>query len=281
MIELTRPGKYSLIVKSPLMNAAGILGYSNPYGDMLPMDRLGAFVTNPITYEQWSPAAGTRVVPLPAGVLMHTGLPNPGLKRVLKENRNIWRHHRLPVIVHLVATDISGIRRAMGVIEQEDVISAIELGLEDDIPWQDAERFVRAATERSEKPVLVRLPLLDAYAIADAVDQAGAAALVIGAPPRGTARDPHSGRLVSGRVYGPLVKPIALRVLSNLAGRLTDLPMIGAGGIHNPQDARDFLEAGARAVQVDSALWVQPDLISQIADDLGGGVNTISGDAWM
>ena len=92
-------------------------------------------------------------------------------------------------------------------------------------------------------------------------------------PPRGTARDFYSGRLVSGRIYGPLVKPVVLRVVGQLTRRL-DIPVIGAGGIHSADDARDYLEAGARAVQVDSVTWIQPNILELIARDLGGLVVT-------
>lgn len=105
--------------------------------------------------------------------------------------------------------------------------------------------------------MLVRLPLHDALAVAEAVMDAGAGALVVAAPPRGTARDPHTGKLVSGRVYGPLVKPAVLRVVGQLA-RKVDIPVIGAGGIHTQQDARDYIEAGARAVQVISPPGYSP-----------------------
>lgn len=118
--------------------------------------------------------------------------------------------------------------------------------------------------------MLVRLPMLDAYEIAEAVADAGADALIISAPPRGTARDPKTGKLVSGRVYSPIVKPMVLRVVGQLMRRLKDIPVIGAGGIHTLQDARDYLEAGATAVQVDSVAWIQPDMLEKIARDLGG-----------
>ena len=132
---------------------------------------------------------------------------------------------------------------------------------------------MKTAVNHTEKPLLVRLPLTDAYTLARACDDAGAGALVIAAPPRGTARDPHTGRLVSGRLYGPLVKPLVLRTVGLLASKL-DAPIIGAGGIHTQQDARDYLEAGARAVQVDTVTWVDPKLLEWIARDLGGLVLT-------
>lgn len=268
-IEITRPGKNSLEVQTPVMPAAGTFGYGEVYREFINIEKLGAIVTNPVTYEMRSPAAGPRVVPLDAGILVHTGLPNPGLNKVLKRYRNLWLMLPVPVVVHLVATTVEQVRKSVARLDVEDSVKAVELGLHDDITWKEAEEFVKAAVERTDKPVLVRVPLMDTYEIAESSADAGAGALVISAPPRGTARDIHTGRLVSGRVYGPLVKPMVLRLVGLLVRRV-DVPIIGAGGIHSPQDARDYLEAGARAVQVDSVTWVKPKMLETIARDLGG-----------
>ncbi len=280
MIRITRPGKYALTVNSPVMTASGIMGFANAYHNMLNIRKLGAYVTNPITYAPWSPATGTRVVPMDSGVLLHTGLPNAGLSKTIKEYKAVWRDMEIPVIAHLVATTPEEIEKAVRHIDHEETLVGIELGLNDDITWEEAEQLVLAATRTAEKPVLVRLPIYDAYEIAGAVADAGADALVIAAPPRGTARDPRSGRLVSGRVYSPIVKPMVLRIVGVLAQRLKDVPIIGAGGIHSTQDARDYLEAGAVAVQVDSVTWVKPKMVERIARDLSGSLVTRATDAF-
>lgn len=277
-VELTRPGKHNLTVHTPVMPAAGTFGYGDVYRDLIDIEKLGALVTNPITYDAWNPATGTRVIPLPSGVLVHTGLPNPGLSKSIKRFRNLWLMLPLPVIVHLVATNETHVRKGVARLDEEESVDAIELGLGDDIYWQDAETLVAAAVEKTDKPVIARLPAQDVFDIAQAAEDAGAAALVVSAPPRGTARDPHTGRLVSGRLYSPVVKPIMLRMVGQLA-RQTSLPIIGAGGIHHPQDARDYIEAGAVAVQVDSVTWVNPRMLEVIARDLGGMVVTRASDA--
>lgn len=273
-IQITRTGKHSLFVETPVMPAAGTVGFGFNYRKLVAIDKLGAFVTNPVTYEPWSPASGTRVVPLDTGVLIHTGLPNRGLSATVQEYRQVWAAMPLPVVLHLVATTAEHVERAMERIDSEYMIAAVELGLNDDISVMDAEALVEAATYQAEKPVLVRLPVYDAYELAPAVADAGADALVVAAAPRGTARDPRGGRLVSGRVYGPLVKPLILRLVGLLARRIQDVPIIGAGGIHSMQDARDYLEAGAAAVQVDSVTWIKPRLLERIARDLGGSLVT-------
>ncbi|MDE2636745.1 MAG: hypothetical protein OXI30_10300 [Chloroflexota bacterium] len=279
-IEIARPGKQSLIVSTPVMPAAGTVGFGDRYKALLDFEKLGALVTNPVTVEPWRPASGTRIVPLDAGVLVHTGLPNPGLAKVISQNRRIWAGLPIPVVLHLVGSSAANMRRAVELIDEVEEIAAVELGLGDDIAEADAVKLVREAS-RMEKPLLVRLPFYECRAIALPVAEAGADALVMTAPPRGTARDRHTGRLVSGRVYGPLIKPVILRLVGRLRREApADLPIIASGGIHSPQDARDYVDAGAVAVQVDTATWAQPKMLERIARDLGGWIATRQKDAF-
>lgn len=272
--DITRPGKYTLTVSTPVMPASGTFGFGDVYRNMVNFDKLGAIVTNPVTYAPWSPASGTRVVQVDAGVLMHTGLPNPGLSKILRQYEGQWGSLPVPLIVHLVGTNDEEVRKSASRLDEVESVAAIELGLYDDISGDDAEALVKAAVQRTDKPVLVRLPFHDAPFIAGIVADAGAGALVVAAPPRGTARDPLTGRLVSGRIYGPVIKPMALRMVGQIARQLPDIPVIGAGGIHSTFDARDFIEAGAKAVQVDSVTWIRPNLLERVARDLGGWIVT-------
>src|SRR6185295_16188913 len=114
----------------------------------------------------------------------------------------------LPVIMHITATTLEHVRKCASRIEAEDSVDAIELGLSDEADWQESEQLVAAAVKNTEKPVLVRLPFQSALELSQAAAESGAAALVACAPPRGTGRDAFSGKLVSGRIYGPLLKPI-------------------------------------------------------------------------
>ena len=278
-IEITRPGKYSLILSTPVMPAAGTLGFGDDYQALLDYDKLGAMVTNPVTIDPWRPASGTRIVALDAGVLAHTGLPNPGLAHVISQYRRAWANMPIPVILHLVALSVSHIKRALDLIDEVDEIAAVELGLRDDISQPEAVALVEAAS-RMEKPLLARLPFYECSQLALPIADAGVDALVLTAAPRGTARDNHTGRLVSGRVYGPLVKPIILRLVGRLRREIpAEIPVIAAGGIHSPQDARDYIDAGAIAVQVDTATWAQPRMLERIARDLGGWIATRQKDA--
>jgi dihydroorotate dehydrogenase (NAD+) catalytic subunit len=279
-IEIARAGKQSLIVTTPVMPAAGTVGFGDRYKALLDYEKLGAVVTNPVTIEPWRPASGTRIVPLDAGVLVHTGLPNPGLAKVIGQNRRVWAGLPIPLILHLVGTSAAQMKRAVELIDEVEEIAAVELGLSDDVEPADALALVGVAS-RIEKPLLVRLPFHECHLLALPVADAGADALVMTAAPRGTARDRHTGRLVSGRVYGPLIKPLILRLVGRLRRELpAQLPIIASGGIHSPQDARDYMDAGAIAVQVDTAIWAQPKMLERVARDLGGWIATRQKDAF-
>ncbi len=283
-IQITRPGKNALILEVPVMAAAGILGFGDTYRDLLQFEKLGAFVTNPVTYTPWRPATGNRVVALPAGTLVHTGIPNPGISKVLGKYRSMWETMAMPVIMHIAATTLEHARKCASRIDAESAVDGIELGLNDDVSWDETEQLVSATVKNTEKPVLVRLPMNDTLNLARAAVDGGASGLVACGAPRGAARDPQSGLMITGRIYGPLIKTLVLRLVQQLVEEMPTIPVIGAGGIHSQQDARDYIEVGAKAVQVDTATWVQPKLLEYIARDLGGLVLTRTsgalGDEW-
>src|SRR5688572_25380015 len=144
MIDITRPGKYALSVETPVIAASGTMGYGAAYDKLVELDKLGAVVTNPVTAQEWSPARGTRVVPLDAGILMHTGHPNPGVRRVIKEYSTTWAKIPIPLIVHLIGTTVDEVSRAAEMLNEAEAVAAIELGLNDDIKWREAEDLVIA-----------------------------------------------------------------------------------------------------------------------------------------
>jgi dihydroorotate dehydrogenase (NAD+) catalytic subunit len=270
MIELAPGRKRSLTLANPAMPAAGTFGFGGEYNHLVPVDRLGAVVTNPVTWAARKPASGPRVVPVPGGVLLHTGLPNPGVKRVIRRYGPAWAASPVPVIVHVVATGPDDVYRCCAALDPVEAVSGIELGLHDQVSEDEIFQTLEAAADATLLPCIVRLPLLRADELAGAAQEAGACAVTIGAPPRGTARDPATGTLVGGRLYGPWIKALALRAVGRVASRLR-IPVIGCGGIHERQDARDFIEgARAAAVQVDSALWVTPGVLKDVANELGG-----------
>ena len=261
MLELAPNHKQGLALAGPVMNAAGILGFASEYRGVVDFSALGAFVTNPLTLNPRTPAHAPNAVELPNGLLIHTGLPNPGVRRALKRYDADWRRLGVPVIVHLAATTAVEVALAVEYLERAHSLSGLELGLRDDVSMSETSRLVRAGL--GSLPVLVRLPVARAAALAPAAVQAGANALVIAAPPRLTMT--HNNRAVTGRHYGPDTFAPALAALEAVAALDLGLPLIGAGGIFSVENARTMLAAGALAVQVEAVVWRHPERLGAMA----------------
>jgi dihydroorotate dehydrogenase (NAD+) catalytic subunit len=268
MIQITG-GKQPLHVNNPIMGAAGAFGFVGEYGKLIDLTKLGAIVTSPITWKPRRAASGTRVVPLDSGVLIHTGLPNPGAHQIYRAYAAKWKNAPTAIIVHLAATTPEEVGKCAQVFDMSEGIVAIEVGLSDQATHRDARLMISAVRQNTHLPLLAKLPLYHAANVALAAEEAGADALVVAAAPRGTARDPITGQLIGGRIYGPMIKTLGLRIVGGLAPHV-HIPIIGSGGVHNPTDARDYLEAGAVAVQVDAIAWVRPEMVEIIARNVGG-----------
>jgi dihydroorotate dehydrogenase (NAD+) catalytic subunit len=279
LIEITRPGKYSLVLNSPVMIASGMMGFDPlAYRDLLKLDKLGAAVTAPVSAKARKVAHGPRVVQTTGGMLLHTGLPHPGVNRVVKQYARGWERCPIPIIVHVIASNLDDITRTTERLEGVPNVVGVELGLHDLVHPDEVQDILSAARARCQLPMLVKLPLYQAQFLWEVVEMCGADAMVVSAPPRGTERDPQSGRLVGGRMYGRLMKGQNLRLVGQIASN-TDTPIIACGGIHTPDDARDFLDAGARAVQIDTLTWISPRTVEVIARNLGGEELTRAHDA--
>ena len=234
--------------RSPWLNAAGSLGFSPPE-TWAWSEPIGTFVTNPVSLFPRTPAEERAVIPFPGGFLLHSGLPNPGLKGLLADARR-WRRDAVPVWVHIFGEAPDQIEGLVRALESLDAVSAIELGL---LPGAEPElslSLVRAGV--GELPLVVNFPLTAASeAWVDKLAGLGASAISLGAP-RGWLPGAN-GKLTGGRLYGPAILPLALAAVRSL--RRQALPVIAGGGVYRKADGEALLAAGAVAVQLDSVLW--------------------------
>lgn len=244
--------KSDLFFLTPLMNAAGMLGFFPDPHAALDFSRLGAFITNPISRLPRTPANGTRYMLYPGGFLLHTGLPNPGLSQAIRRYGRYWASASLPVIVHLLAQNPDELAWMVERVERVEGVMGIEVGLPPDADTAQVARFAQAAL--GELPVLVRVPLGESVAMGQAVMDAGASAVSLAAP-RGTLTPSPTGGggAISGRLYGPAVFPLALRAVQMLTD--AGISVVGAGGVRSASDVESMLKAGASAVQVGVSLW--------------------------
>ncbi len=241
--------KQDLTLRTPLMNAAGTLGFIPDRRGPLDMSLLGAFVTNPVSLAPRKSAENRVMLPFAGGFLLHTGLPNPGLRAVIKRCAGRWSQASLPVLVHLLAGSPEEAARMVRHLEGLDNIAGVELGFELQITAEEAAARIQAA--QGELPVIACLPPERAVELAQALAGSGASAFSLDAP-RGSLPGPD-GRLVSGRLYGPALLPGALARVQAVAR--AGLPVIGSGGVYSQNDAAAMRAAGAFAVALDAILW--------------------------
>lgn len=261
MIELAPHHKRGLSLPHSILNAAGILGWGGEHRGLIDFSCLGALVTNPVTWTPRTPAHGPNVVEVPGGVLIHTGLPNPGVRRMVRQHAHDWARLGCPVIVHLAATTLRDVARAAEVLERTEAVSGIELGLREEVPASELTQLIRAVV--GGPPLLVRLPLPRAAELGEAAVRAGADALTVGAPARLTvAVNEHK---LTGRFYGPEAFPLALDTVRALANLDLGVALVGAGGIFTIEQGQALLDAGATAIQVDALLWREPMFIQRWA----------------
>jgi len=200
-------------------------------------------------------------------MLLHTGLANPGLGKIVRRYAHAWAHSPAPVIVHVAGTSPDEAASCCMRLSDIEAVAGIELGLPDAITPDETVAIVRAACAVAYQPLIARLPLDSVGSLCEAAVEAGADALTVATSPRGIAWHAPSEQFISGRLYGPLVLPLALRALRQVAERVS-VPLVGCGGVHSTKDARAFLHAGAVAVQVDGAIWRDPGCLAHIARDL-------------
>lgn len=240
--------KRDLVFRQPLMNAAGMLGFAPDARLSIHWEEFGAFVTNPISLRPRLPAAQPALIEFPGGFLLHSGLPNPGFNAALKKYSERWSRADLPIIVHLMADRPEEAARMVQTLESQENVIAAELGfaplLADDLLSVTLEMCL------GELPLIFSLPAEQVLRIGPGLIQNGAAAISIAAP-RGNL--PAAEALISGRLYGPALFPQSLNLVQD-AARI-GLPILGAGGVWNKQNAQVMMQAGALAVQADAVLW--------------------------
>lgn len=260
--DLAPHNPYGLPLRTPVMVAAGCLGFGVEYERIVPLDRLGAIVTGSVSLHGRRALPPLRLIETPAGVLNVGAWRDPGLDRVLREYVPVWAAWKTPVLLSVAADH----RAVAAALEGVEGIAGIELTFGDD--WGSAARGVAAVRAVTLLPLLVKLPFHERLiATARQVINAGADAVTIAAPPRACAPDPYTGAFLHGWLSGPALRPLALEAVANVCAILP-APVVACGGVRTVADARSFLTAGATAVQVGSALLADPWAAVHIADAL-------------
>jgi dihydroorotate dehydrogenase (NAD+) catalytic subunit len=265
------------------MTAAGTFGYGIEMTDFLDVQRLGAVICKGTTLGPRDGNLQPRLVETASGLLNSIGLQNIGVDALIKEKAPIWAAWQVPVIVNIagesldeyaeVARRLDGVPGVSGLevnISCPNVVAGgMEFGTEPRLAAQ-VTAMVRKATT---VPVIVKLSpnVTDVVAIAKAVVEAGADALSLINTYKGMAieveeRRPLLGN-VAGGLSGPAIKPLALYMVYRVAGAV-EVPVIGCGGITTATDVLEFIMAGARAVQVGTATFVNPKAAIEVIEGI-------------
>lgn len=258
MIELAPGHKQGLFSPNPIWIAGGMVGYGEAIGRGLKLERLGGVVVGPFLATSRAGSPPPRVAETSGGMVLETGWQNRGINSAISRYGKLWSGLGCPVVAQLVDSDARTLGKMAARLATVPSLAGLELlPLTNDV--EVAVRMVRNVTRTSDLPVWVKVPLNEAVAWAEPLVEAGANALVVGQPLRGAlAKD--ATRVVNGSLYGPLTFALMLPILRAVARLQLPAALIACGGVHTTAQVDQALDAGASAVQVDSAVWVEPAL---------------------
>lgn len=285
-----------LSLKNPIMPASGCFGFGKEYAQLYDLSKLGAIMIKATTLETRLGNPTPRVAETASGMLNAIGLQNPGLEKVFAEELKWLEQYDVPIIANVAGTLTEDYVEVAKHISKSKNVKALELniscpnvkcgGITFGTDAAIAAELTAAVKAVSEVPVYVKLSpnVTDIGEIARAVEAAGADGITMINTLIGMRLDTRTGKPViangTGGLSGPAVKPVALRMVYEVAKQVS-IPIIGMGGITTVADVIDFMSAGASAVAVGTANFVDPfvcpNIIEQLPDKLDWlGLNHVS-----
>lgn len=268
---------------NPIMTASGCCGYGEELAQAFPLSNLGAIVTKSITHEPRLGHPPPRTAEVASGMLNAIGLANVGVDRFISEKIPFLEKQKTRVIVNVAGARVREYVEICARLNDCPRADMVELNISCPNVDEGGMEFGRdpAMTERTvaevkkvfHRPVIAKLTpnVTDIGLLARAAEQGGADALAVINSVVGTSIDVDTWHPVltnnKGGLTGPAIKPIAL-ALVDAVHQSCPLPIIGIGGISNARDMIEFLLVGACAVQIGTALFIEPDVPVKIARDL-------------
>ncbi|WP_425057671.1 dihydroorotate dehydrogenase [Sporomusa carbonis] len=269
-------------MKTPVMTASGTFGFGLEYSDFVDLNQVGAIVVKGTTLAPRAGNSGRRMAETPAGMLNSIGLENPGVEGFISRILPKLKNYQVPVIVNISGNTVEEYGELAARLDKSGVA-----GLEVNISCPNvkqggiafgtcpdsATQVVREVKARTSLPVIVKLSpnVTDVVLMAQAVEAAGADAISLINTLLGMAIDIGSWRPVLGNTVGglsgPAVKPVAVRMVWQVA-KAVKVPVIGMGGIMTAADAVEFILAGASAVAVGTANFINPYVSAEVAQGI-------------
>jgi dihydroorotate dehydrogenase (NAD+) catalytic subunit len=260
-------------LKTPVMTASGTFGYGREFAQLMDLNRLGAIVVKGLSLDGSPGNPPPRIAETPCGMLNAIGLENVGLETFVRKKLPFLRTLDTPTIVNIYGTSVDAYGELAARLDTVDGIAGLEVniscpnvksgGVAFGVDPEAAFAVTRAVRRQTRRPVMVKLSpnVTDVTRIAKRVEAAGADAVSLINTLTGMAIDIHTRRPklanLTGGLSGPAIKPVAVRMVWQVA-RSVAIPVVGLGGIMTWQDALEFIIAGAAAVQVGTASFVNP-----------------------
>jgi len=270
-------------LRNPVMPASGTFGSGREYADFVDLARLGAVVTKGVSLEPWAGNDSPRIAETACGMLNSIGLQNPGVEEFCGTDLVWLASQDVPVIVNISGHSIEQYSAVAARLEREPAVSALELniscpnvdegGMAFGTTCPAAAAVTRAVRAATTKTLIVKLSpnVSDVAEIARAVESEGADAVSLVNTLLGMTIDidtfrPTLARGVGG-LSGPAIKPVAVRMVWQVALAVA-VPVIGMGGIVTAADAVEFMLAGATAVAVGTASFMDPTATVRVVEGL-------------
>lgn len=272
-----------LKLRNPVITASGTFGYGEEFCDLIDLNRLGGLVVKGLSVAPMRGASPPRLHETAAGMLNAIGLQNVGVERFVSEKLPLLRRYDTAIFANVFGQTpedyvrvVEVLNRAQGLAGYEINISCPNVKRGGIVYGSDpaaTHEVVKAIKQVASRPVIVKLSpnVTDIVVIARAAEDAGADALSLINTLLGMSIDTETGspRLgnLTGGLSGPAIKPVALRMVYQVA-RGVRIPVIGIGGIRTAEDALEFLIAGARAIEIGTANFLDPAAAVKIIDGL-------------
>ncbi len=273
----------ALECKNPVLTASGTFGYGLEYQDFVDLERLGGFIVKGTTLHHREGNAYPRMAETPSGMLNAVGLQNKGVDYFIEHIYPQIKDINTNIIVNVSGASIEDYVACAEKIDALDSIPAIELniscpnvkqgGMAFGVTPNGAESVVKAVRKAYHKTLIVKLSpnVTSITDIAKAVEGAGADSVSLINTLLGMAINAETQRpelsTITGGLSGPCVKPIALRMVWQTYNAVK-IPIIGIGGIQSATDAIEFILAGATAVEIGTANFVDPNITMKVVDGI-------------
>ncbi|GIN37593.1 dihydroorotate dehydrogenase [Heyndrickxia oleronia] len=279
-LNIDLPG---LSLKNPVMPASGCFGFGKEYSQFYDLSQLGSIMIKATTAEARYGNPTPRVAEAPAGMLNAIGLQNPGLQSVL-ENELPWlEHYDVPIIANVAGSQVEDYVEVAEAISKAPNVKALELNIScpnvktggiafGTIP-EVAKDLTKKVKAVSDVPVYVKLSpnVSNIVDMAKAVEEAGADGLTMINTLLGMNIDIRTGKPIlanrTGGLSGPAIKPVAIRMIYEVSQRVS-IPIIGMGGIQSVEDIIEFFYAGASAVAIGTANFIDPLICPKLIKEL-------------